>query len=174
MSLLVVGLGNPGKKYAVTRHNIGFQVLDFFLGTVSWKEDFKGLYFKDERAVFLKPQTYMNLSGFSVSLCRSFFKCEKILVLHDEIDFPLGRIQFKFGGSNAGHNGLRSISEQIPQDYYRLRIGIGKELPVDQFVLSPFNEDIKFLLEKSSEALKDFFIMNFSELCQKYNGKIEK
>ncbi len=152
MTWLIVGLGNPGAKYAGTRHNIGFDVVSVLgrRGMVAFKERFKGLFALSElghqRVVLLMPQTFMNLSGESVRPACDFFKVEPdhVLVVHDELDVPFGDVRLKEGGGEAGHRGLRSISQHLgTQSYLRLRMGIGRP-PTDfrgkvaDFVLTQF------------------------------------
>ena len=158
---LVVGLGNFGKEYDNTRHNIGFRFLDAYLsGTnVIWKSKFKGLYcektINNEKVIFLKPQTYMNLSGESVLLFVNYFKIkiEDILVISDDLALPIGTYRLRSQGSAGGHNGLKNIEECLKSNKYnRLRIGINSETRnlMDQvsFVLSKFtNEEEKKLIE---------------------------
>ncbi|MGN6105799.1 MAG: aminoacyl-tRNA hydrolase [Kofleriaceae bacterium] len=140
MSWLVVGLGNPGPKYERNRHNIGFQVVDELVrkhGLPSWSaklggETSAGLIATErgrERAVLLKPMEYMNLSGFAVQRLAQFHKVEqeRILVVHDEIDLPFGVVRLKSGGGHGGHNGLRSIIEQLGNKFARLRMGVGRD-----------------------------------------------
>jgi PTH1 family peptidyl-tRNA hydrolase len=136
--ILVVGLGNPGPKYAETRHNLGFRVTDGLAsraGDPPWREKFNGLFAQSElegKVVgLLKPMTYMNASGRSVQAAQAFYKVarEDLLVVHDELDLPFGQLRLKVGGGEAGHNGLRSISQAIGQDYARLRIGVGRPPP---------------------------------------------
>jgi peptidyl-tRNA hydrolase, PTH1 family len=135
---LIVGLGNPGPKYEDTRHNLGFRVVDAVsekLGNPSWREKFSGVFAQTERAAeqvgLLKPMTFMNLSGRSVQAAKAFYKVptEDLVVVHDELDLPFGQVRLKAGGGDAGHNGLRSISEVIGPDYTRLRIGVGRPPP---------------------------------------------
>ena len=133
---MIVGLGNPGSKYRGTRHNIGFDVVDAFWlkhGGARGKNKFKADYGKLEIAgdpvVLLKPQTFMNLSGESVQPAAAFFKLkpQEIIVVHDELDLPLGRIRLKRGGGTGGHNGLKSIKQHLrTPDFFRLRFGIGR------------------------------------------------
>ena len=148
---LVVGLGNPGPRYVGSPHNVGFRVLDHFaehhLGVrASWAERFEAqlvLGAVDGRQlVLLKPLSYMNRSGESVRKAMSFFKIptDDALVVHDELDLPLGTIKLKRGGGEAGHNGLKSVTAELgTQDYARLRVGVGRPASgdVSEFLLSP-------------------------------------
>jgi PTH1 family peptidyl-tRNA hydrolase len=134
--ILVVGLGNPGKAYAHTRHNFGFEVVDRVVsraGGGPYREKFSGLFteiaVQGERVGALKPQTFMNDSGRSVLAASAFYKVEPkdVIVLHDELDLPFGDVRFKKGGGEAGHNGLRSLSQHLgTKDFVRLRLGVGK------------------------------------------------
>ena len=138
---LVVGLGNPGKQYELTRHNVGFRVLDSL--NLEFQNGFSGLYAKTENCVYLKPQTFMNVSGSSVLEALQFYKLEPagILIIHDELDLPFGTVRLKKGGGHAGHNGLRDIIRLIGPDFSRIRIGIGKpalKSQIHAYVLSPF------------------------------------
>lgn len=136
--MLVVGLGNPGARYAATRHNIGFMVADALVDASAFKERFGGrlaqLDVGAHRCWVLEPQTYMNLSGRSVQKAAAYFRIEpaQVVVIHDELDLPFARMKLKLGGGEAGHNGLRSISQELgTKDYFRLRLGIGR--PSEQF-----------------------------------------
>ncbi|PIE15515.1 MAG: aminoacyl-tRNA hydrolase [Rhodobacterales bacterium] len=131
---LFVGLGNPGAKYANNRHNIGFMALDEIAadhGFGPWQAKFQGRISQGrldgEKVVLLKPETFMNLSGQSVSQAMRFYKLEPadVVVFHDELDLAPGKIRAKQGGGHAGHNGLRSIHQHIGAEYGRVRIGIG-------------------------------------------------
>ena len=148
---LVVGLGNPGSRYARNRHNIGFMAVDVIArrhGAHGFRNRFKGELAEGpiggERVLLLKPQTFMNLSGESVGEAARFFKIlpSEIVVIHDEIDLRPGKLRVKRGGGNAGHNGLRSIDSSLGPDYWRVRIGVGhpgiKEL-VQPYVLQNFS-----------------------------------
>ena len=133
--ILVVGLGNPGSRYADTRHNIGFRVADELASRAkveSWRSRFSGDFaltaMGSERLALLKPGTFMNVSGRSVRPAASFYKLDldRVVVVHDELDLPFGQIRLKLGGGDAGHNGLRSITSELgSSDYVRLRFGIG-------------------------------------------------
>ncbi|MDW3182332.1 aminoacyl-tRNA hydrolase [Roseobacter sp.] len=131
---LIVGLGNPGAKYSKNRHNIGFMALDRIAadhGFPAWKGKHQGTIsegrFGADRAVLLKPETFMNNSGQSVQAAMRFYKLEPedVVVLHDEIDLAPGKVKHKFGGGHAGHNGLRSVHAHIGPDYARVRLGVG-------------------------------------------------
>ncbi len=150
---LVVGLGNPGSRYARNRHNVGFMALDAIArrhGFPAFRNRFKGELAEGsiagERRLLLKPQTFMNASGEAVLATMSFYKIppEDVVVIHDEIDLRPGKLRVKRGGGSAGHNGLRSIDPLIGPDYWRVRIGVGhpgvKEL-VQPYVLQNFPAD---------------------------------
>ena len=131
---LIVGLGNPGAKYAHNRHNIGFMALDQIArdhGFSPWRAKFQGQVsdgrFGSEKAILLKPETFMNLSGQSVGEAMRFHKIDAsdVIVFHDELDLAPGKVRLKTGGGHAGHNGLRSIHGHIGADYDRVRLGIG-------------------------------------------------
>ena len=147
---LIVGLGNPGAKYARNRHNIGFMAVEQMAadhGFRPWKSKFQGSLsegrFGSARAVLLRPETFMNKSGDSVAAAARFFKieAEDVIVLHDELDLAPGKVKFKMGGGHAGHNGLRSIHAHLGTDYGRVRLGIGHPGHKDRvagYVLSDF------------------------------------
>lgn len=155
---LIYGLGNPGKKFQETRHNIGFLLIDAIVKKHNFKlikksrskEIYKGFVNKNE-CLICKPLTYMNLSGIPISEIINFFKIPKsrIIVIHDDIDLSIGKIKIKLGGGNGGHNGLLNIDENIGVSYNRLRIGIGhpgsKEL-VNKYVLEKFNTNEKKII----------------------------
>ena len=148
--LLLVGLGNPGKAYAGNRHNIGFMALDAIAracNAAPFRKKFQGetgeARIGSERAILLKPETYMNESGRSVAEAARFHKIElaDIVVLHDELDLAPGKLRVKLGGGHAGHNGLRSITAHMGADFKRVRLGIGPpgdKYRVPDYVLSDF------------------------------------
>ena len=181
---LVVGLGNPGNEYKNTRHNAGFMMLDNYLGDVSWKDKFKGLYYETningEKAIFLKPCMYMNLSGEVVKKYIDFFKIdiEDILIISDDLDLDIGVYRLKQTGSSGGHNGLKNIEACIgTKDYKRLKIGISKNDNIDtkDYVLGKLDKESMTELEKVSSIvnniLDDFFVLDFNQLMNKYNHK---
>ncbi|MBT7611443.1 MAG: aminoacyl-tRNA hydrolase [Bacteriovoracaceae bacterium] len=187
MNKLIVLLGNPGAEYEGTRHNVAWQVMDNSreYSILAWKSKFKGLFASmdvdNDKIYFLKPETYMNLSGESVKPLCSFFKIEpqNILVIQDELDLPVGTIVAKCGGGLAGHNGLKSISQHMgTNDYYRLRIGIGRPVhgSISDHVLSNFKGDDLIIIERvyetSEEIIKDFCQFNYERAFKKYNKKI--
>lgn len=185
---LIVGLGNPGKKYELTRHNIGFIVLDSLSKEleISLKQhkfdgDFEKLKYKGQDVILLKPQTFMNLSGDCVVSFMNYFKikAEDVLLIHDEIDLPFGRIQFKNKGSAAGHNGLKDIIEKTQaKNLMRLRIGVGRNdrMNAADWVLSNFeyqellliNSNEKLFVEAVLTWLKDD---NIIHLMNKFNNQ---
>ena len=164
---LFVGLGNPGAKYQGNRHNIGFMVLDEIArrhGFAPWRRRFQGETsegtLSGERVILLKPMTFMNESGRSVQEAASFFKISlgDIAAFHDELELPFAKVRVKVGGGIAGHNGLRSISAHVGNDYRRVRLGIGhpgaKEL-VHNHVLGDFAKAERAQLEAFNDAVSD-------------------
>jgi PTH1 family peptidyl-tRNA hydrolase len=168
---LIVGLGNPGNEYDFTRHNIGFlavEALADHYGAPAWKKKFKGLIAaaNDPALLFLKPQTYMNLSGEAVLEAAHFHKIApaNIIVFHDDLDLLPGQVKIKQGGGAGGHNGLKSIDQHLGKDYWRVRLGIGnpgvKGDAVTNYVLGAFAKADKVWLEPLLETLvKDFGVM---------------
>jgi peptidyl-tRNA hydrolase, PTH1 family len=170
LDLLVVGLGNPGREHARQRHNVGWMVVDELARRhgASWKGKFSGqlaeLRLDGHRVALLKPETYMNDSGRAVAAASRFYKLEPdaILVVHDEGDLDLGRLQARLGGGLAGHNGLRSVAQQLKTpDFMRLRIGVGRPgrgdpRPLADYVLSDFEpaDDPETLVARAADAVE--------------------
>jgi len=165
---LIVGLGNPGDEYSNNRHNIGFMVADAIAADYKFppfRKKFEGLFSEGAidggKAIILKPQTYMNLSGQSVKAAAKFFKIDpaRIVVFHDELDLPPGKARAKQGGGNAGHNGLKSIDAHLgTPDYWRVRLGIGHPGDRDKVhshVLKDFAKADRVWLEPLLKALAD-------------------
>ena len=162
---LIVGLGNPGPEYALTRHNIGFMVADAIVSAFAFppfQRKFQGLYTEknlDQRRLYiLKPLTYMNLSGISTGEMMRFYKIplDHILIIHDDLALPTGEIRLKKGGGDGGHNGLKSLTQHIGQDYWRLRIGIGhpgRPEKVTPHVLGKFSADEEIFVSHASEII---------------------
>lgn len=167
--ILFVGLGNPGKEYEQTRHNIGFMAVDAIIHRFSFeapKAKFHGEFSQGvidgHKVLLLKPSTFMNRSGVAVSEVVSFYKIalENVVVFHDELDLPLGKIRVKKGGGAAGHNGLRDIDARIGKDYRRVRIGIdhpGDKVKVHSYVLKAF--------AKAEHAMLGNVLDGISEHC---------
>ena len=178
---LVVGLGNPGKEYDNTRHNIGFMLIDKYLGEVKYKEKFNGLFYEIngfEKVIFVKPQTYMNNSGECVSKFVKYYdiKMEDILIIQDDLDINVGKYKFKINSSSGGHNGIKSIISHLGNDnFFRLKIGISNTRKDDviDFVLGKFNkEDLNSInFEVLINAIDDFINYDYSYVMNKYNGK---
>ncbi len=185
---LIVGLGNPGKEYKNTRHNVGFSFIDYYLNnhniTDKWISKFDSKYIQTvingEKTIFLKPQTYMNLSGNSVRKVVDYFgiDLDDILVVSDDLDLNVGNFKLKLYGSCGGHNGLRDIENKLgTSDYKRLKIGISKDKDVDtkDYVTSDLSkhdkEIIKSLFKDLCEVVDDYFVLPFGDLMSKYNRK---
>ena len=199
--ILIVGLGNPGDEYKNTRHNVGFMLIDELVSdgfdTVGGSSKFKGELYKKGLLLLLKPQTFMNLSGNSVKAVNDFYKPERIIVIHDDIDLKVGALKFKKGGSSGGHNGIKSIDNLIGNEYERIRIGVGRSenslnsvqiLNSDNslnlgkfssntanFVLSNFNanekECLKEILKYAKNGLLELIKSNINEISAKFNTK---
>ena len=188
--MLFVGLGNPGSQYEKNRHNVGFMAVSRIVENYSfspWKNKFQGSIsnglLRNQKIIILKPNTFMNLSGQSVGEVIRFYKIpsSKVIVFHDEIDFPLGKLKFKSGGGHAGHNGLRSISEHIGSDYIRIRIGVGhpgNKNAVANYVLGDFSkveqETITQILEVISTEAPDLTLENTTDFGKSISEKIQK
>ena len=185
---LIVGLGNPGSEYQETRHNIGFLVIDALiknlLGEVVFKNKYNGKYIDKNifgrRFFFLKPQTYMNLSGNSVARICGAEKLvpEEVLVIHDDMDLQLGDIKLKIGGGSAGHNGIESIIASLESDkFIRLRVGIGRkqEMLMSDYVLSKFTQEEHIILKNSIalsiDAVKLTIARGISVAMNAFNAK---
>jgi peptidyl-tRNA hydrolase, PTH1 family len=187
LDLLVAGLGNPGPEYATTRHNVGFMVADELARRAggSWRGKFSGqlaeVRVNGLRLALLKPQTYMNESGRSVGAALRFFKLEPeaLVVVHDEVDLEPGRLQVRFGGGLAGHNGLRSVAQHVgTADFARLRIGVGRPergdpRPVADFVLSPFpgDLDVEALAVRAADAVETVARAGLDAAQQEFNER---
>jgi PTH1 family peptidyl-tRNA hydrolase len=187
LDLLVAGLGNPGREYADTRHNVGFMVADELARRHggSWRAKFSGdlaeMRLDGLRLAVLKPQTYMNESGRSVGAAARFFRVEpeSILVVHDEVDLEPGRLQARLGGGLAGHNGLRSVAQHLgTPEFARLRIGVGRPergdpRPVADFVLSPFptEVDVEGLVARAADAVETVAHDGVEEAQNRFNER---
>lgn len=188
---LIVGLGNPGREYRSTRHNIGFMAVDTLakeLGAGMTRMQSKALVGQaavdGKKVILVKPQTYMNLSGQAVASLVRFYKVplEHLLVVHDELDLPYGTIRLRPGGGSAGARGMGSIIEKLgTQEFPRLRLGIGRPLgrmdPVD-YVLQEFSraeqEMLPQVLERAASAARSFVEHGIQQAMNQFNGPLEK
>lgn len=182
---LIVGLGNPGKKYENTRHNSGFIMLDEFINKYNLipKEKFNGYYYEqlinNEKIILLKPMTYMNLSGECVLKYIKYFniQVDDVLIIYDDVNFDVGSFKIKRDGSSAGHNGMKNIIDNLKTEKIkRIKIGISKNnIPLEEYVLQKFNKnDLKIIKELSktiSNIIEDFTQLSIDDLMMKYNGK---
>ena len=169
---LICGLGNPGKEYVNTRHNIGFQLIDKlsnFYNFSLFKKDNKKEILKgsinNNACLLMKPLNFMNLSGQPIQEIMNFYKIEKdkLFIIHDDLDLSLGKVKIKFGGGNGGHNGLSSIDEMIGINYYRLRIGIDHpsiKHQVSNYVLNKFTDlEMDVIVNKLNKVTKNFELL---------------
>lgn len=183
---LIVGLGNPGAEYENTRHNVGFMVVDNYCGPIKYSKKFNGLYYKTdidgEKVVFVKPLSYMNLSGDVVIKYKNYFKIEleDILIIHDDLDLPLGSAKLKFGSNSGGDNGVKSIISRLNTNMfcqYKIGISNNKSIDTKDYVLGKFTKKEKEVLDKKiveSKDVIDYFIHNNIEKTMSYyNGKIK-
>lgn len=185
LDLLAAGLGNPGPEHAADRHNVGWMVLDELARRHggSFKGKFSGrlaeLRLGESRVALLKPETYMNESGSSISAAARFFKVQpdSLLVVHDDVDLPVGRLQARRGGGLAGHNGLRSIAGRLgTQEFLRLRVGVGRpergdRRPVADYVLSPFapEDDVAAIVARACDGVECLLAEGLEETQQRFN-----
>lgn len=185
LDLLVVGLGNPGRRHQRHRHNVGFMVVDELARRHggAFKGKFSGhlaeVRVAEGRLAVLKPDTYMNESGRSVQPAAAFYKTplENLLVVHDEVDLELGRLQVRLGGGLAGHNGLRSIAGRLGSpDFLRLRVGVGRPgrgdpRDVADFVLAPFapEDDAAAIVDRAADAVESLVAVGLEATQGRFN-----
>jgi peptidyl-tRNA hydrolase, PTH1 family len=185
LDLLVAGLGNPGREYADTRHNVGWMVLDELARRHggSWRSKFSGqlaeVRVDGAKLALVKPETYMNESGRSLGAAAKFFKAppETVLVVHDDVDLAEGRLQARAGGGLAGHNGLRSIAQHLGSlEFRRLRVGVGRpgrgdRRSVADYVLAPFapETDAAALVARAADAVEAIVRDGLVEAQQRFN-----
>lgn len=186
---LVVGLGNPGTKYILTRHNVGFMVLDVLCQQAggTWKNEYQAEVIKtnieNHPVILAKPQTFMNRSGDSVQPLASFYKIppEQIIVAQDEVDLPFGGIKFQIGRSSGGHNGIKSVTERMGTDkYYRLRIGVGRstipQMSTADFVLQNFSKEeqkeMPKILEHCYKGILSLIESGYTKTATNFNKNI--
>tara|TARA_Y100001970_G_C14216883_1_gene850179 strand:- start:125 stop:685 length:561 start_codon:yes stop_codon:yes gene_type:complete len=182
--LLLVGLGNPTPNSHNNRHNIGFKILDAInqkFGLSKQKPKFKGLLttgnIEDTKVYAIKPLTFMNNSGICIRELLEYFKIdsEDVIVFHDDLDVEFGKIKAKFGGSDAGHNGIASIDKFIGKDYSRVRIGIGKpenKIPISDYVLHDFSDDEQEHLDKLTKNIIDSLSILIEKKLDLFSSKV--
>ncbi|MEW6145596.1 MAG: aminoacyl-tRNA hydrolase [Thermodesulfobacteriota bacterium] len=188
--ILVVGLGNPGSEYASTKHNLGYLTVDEIgkrAGVDLKKKKFKGVYgegaLNNDKLILLKPETYMNRSGESVSSAASFYNipAENIIIVHDELDLPAGTVRIKAGGGSAGHKGITSVMNELGSgDFVRVRIGIGKpkrKSGTVSHVLSKFNkaesEVARESVLRAADAVFEIIQEGLQKAMNKFNVRQE-
>ncbi len=184
--LLIVGLGNIGKQYSNTRHNVGFMAADIISSRLSFSSFSESNKFKstissgdsfNEKIIIAKPSTYMNLSGEAVLAISHYYKIpsNKVIVIHDDIDLKLGDARIKLGGGNGGHNGLKSIDAHIGKDYWRVRIGVGRPLhseDVADYVLTDFSKNDKMTVDEVLHEMINHIISQKFCLGDKANSHL--
>lgn len=181
---VIVGLGNPGNEYQNTRHNVGFMVLDNYLNDNDWKKKFNSLYLEKkingEKVIFVKPLTFMNLSGDSVVQFINYYdvKLDDLLVIHDDLDLPFSSYKLKKNSSAGGHNGIKSIINRLnSQDFLRLKIGVSNDKSIDtkDYVLGKFSkkekEELSLLQKTFNEIIESFVINGIDKTMNIYNTK---
>lgn len=181
---LIVGLGNPGDKYVDTRHNVGYLVIDGYLGDVKWKNKFNAEYYEDkisgEKVLFVKPLTYMNLSGDSVVQFVNYFDIEltDILVIQDDLDLMFGNYKLKTNSSDGGHNGIKSIINRLSsKEFARLKVGISNNKSIDtkDYVLGSFSkkekEEFSSMQETFNKIINCFVKQGIERTMNIYNTK---
>ena len=187
-TFLVVGLGNPGRKYTASRHNIGFMAIDRLaqsqnaqLGRLKHKAMTGDFRLGEHKIVLAKPQTYMNNSGDAVGPLTKFYKIdpEHVIVVYDELDLEFGTIRIREKGSAGGHNGMKSIIKHIGPDFPRIRLGIGRpsgKMPVKAYVLQDFGkkdgEIVDIMLDRTASAIEMIIRENVNLAMSRYNGKV--
>lgn len=189
---LIVGLGNPGEKFIHTRHNLGFEAVDLLrkkLGLGEWtgQKKFKAEIARFEDLILVRPQTFMNQSGLSISALAGFYKADQIIIIHDELDLPLGHIKIRIGGSDAGHHGIESIIKHLGTDkFIRVRLGIGTWKAIsgehkhaafnaEKFVVEEFmpgeRSKVKAMLKRSVKAVEAIINQGLEKAQNQYNDK---
>ncbi len=184
---LIVGLGNPGQLYVNTRHNIGFNFIDFVASNHKLSLTHKSRFNADiainllnqTKIILCKPTSFMNLSGQSVAQIISYHKIalENIIVIHDDIDIPFGKIRCKIGGGSGGHNGLKSIDSHIGSNYLRIRLGVGRpqndNIDISSYVLSKFLSDELVMIEKKYHIIEKNLYLLFENQLEKFKLHIK-
>ncbi|WP_347938929.1 aminoacyl-tRNA hydrolase [Rickettsia oklahomensis] len=183
--ILVIGLGNPGKVYQYTRHNIGFIAIEKIANQYNLSFSIKKKFnceiaesiIERQKLIFVQPTTYMNLSGKSVILVKTYYNIhpEKIFVIHDDIDLKIGRIKFKTGGGNGGHNGLKSIDGVIGNNYNRIRIGVGRpqnNQDIADYLLNNFPKSEYEITIQAIDKITNNFDLILENKLEEFKNKI--
>lgn len=181
---LIVGLGNPGKEYENTRHNVGYLIVDNYLGNVDWKEKFEALYYEtrinSEKVIFIKPLTYMNLSGNSVVKFVNYYDIDihDILIIQDDLDLPFMSFKLKKNSSSGGHNGIKSIISSLSSnEFARLKVGISNDKGIDtkDYVLGKFSktdkEKMDSMYDTFSKIIDSFISVGIDKTMNVYNTR---
>ena len=181
---LIVGLGNPGEEYTNTRHNIGYMIVDSYLGKVKWRTKNNAFFYEteidNEKVIFIKPLTFMNLSGEAVYKYKEYYNIDikDILIIHDDLDLPVGTIRLKENSSDGGHNGIKSIIQCLKSnEFKRLKIGISNNKMIDtkDYVLGKFSKseisELNKILDICQNIINDFSVLGFADLMNKYNRR---
>lgn len=183
---LIAGLGNPGDKYKLTRHNIGFLAIDSYMESIGRppeKKEHKALTYhfrlEGQRVIAAKPQTFMNLSGESIQALQQFYKIplKNICIIHDEVDLPFGHGKLQFDRGHGGNNGIRSIHKLLgSSQYHRIKLGVGKSADTGAHVLSPFHkterEQLPVIFEKVFDAMEQWILGGFGKASSQFNGQL--
>ena len=177
---LIIGLGNPGKQYENSRHNLGFRVLDLLAGGEAFENKYDSQFIKTNDLILAKPQIFMNKSGEAVKELLKFYPKAQLIVIHDELDLPLGSLKIQKNVSAAGHNGVQSIMDEIgTQDFIRIRLGIDNpqtrgQIPADDYVLQKFTTDEEKIvietLEKAKSAIEILQTQGLEIAQSRFNG----
>ena len=177
---LIVGLGNPGKEYEHTRHNMGYDTIDLLANSLNIKinkEKFQGIYGKEDNIILFKPTTFMNLSGIAVRAIMDFYKIkiDDLLVISDDMDLPVGKIRLRERGSSGGHKGIQNIIDNIgSNEFKRIKIGIGRHnIATNDYVLGKPTKEERVLIDKAINDGKDAILLwlkeSFTKAMSEYN-----
>ncbi len=183
---LIAGLGNPGDKYTNTRHNVGFLIIDEIIRNLQTtninNQNFNAIVKKQSTNIYVKPQTFMNLSGESILNIVEYYNIENnnIIIVHDDIDLAFGAVRIKVGGGHGGHNGLRSIDSHIGKDYIRVRVGVGKpedRCDVANYVLNNFSKEesaeLTPIINHCIKAIEALQKLSLEEVKSTYTLKVK-
>lgn len=184
---LIVGLGNPGNEYTSTRHNVGFAIIDAIAKSINvtfsennkFRSKIGSGFILSNKVILSKPTTFMNLSGQAVSASANYYKIDisNIIVIHDDLDLPIGTVKIKTGGGNGGHNGLKSIDNCLGANYTRIRIGIGRPLhkdDVSNYVLSAFSKAESIAINEIIVKIKENFALILDDKISEFTSSLRE